>query len=202
VTSFIGRSPPAHHGILIDGFRSVVDKNGLGWAVLDSKSEQLVTSAIATSINRKLGRRIAHTEFPPRIDLAILTSPILHRPQQRLDTTSCSIEIGYEAKIGQCFDFAPQQNTAPKYLGADLDADMEGMRLGRGAGLFFISEAHEANRHLKYFRGHTTNIQAVAAVLAKHVTRGTLVAHEVMDCGIADGTEVKIHMLVFDPKLP
>lgn len=137
---------PDHHKILIEGFHAIVDKNGLGWAVLDSKSEQLVTSAIATSINRKLGRRIAHVEFSTRIDLAILQTPIRHRERRCLDPGSVAVEMQYEAKIGHSFDFAPAQSTHEKYLGADLNRDMEGMSYGRGAGLFFVSDARDANR--------------------------------------------------------
>ena len=191
---------PDHHKILIEGFHAIVDKNGLGWAVLDSKSEQLVTSAIATSINRKLGRRIAHVEFSTRIDLAILQTPIRHRERRCLDPGSVAVEMQYEAKIGHSFDFAPAQSTHEKYLGADLNRDMEGMSYGRGAGLFFVSDARDANRHLKYFRGHVARIDAVAATLCKHVVRGHLAAHETIDCGVCDGTDVRLHMFVFDPK--
>lgn len=191
---------PNHHKILIEGFHAIIDKNGLGWAVLDSKSEQLVTSAIATSINRKLGRRIAHVEFSTRIDLAILQSPIRHRERRCLDPRTAMVEMQYEAKIGHCFDFAPAQNTHEKYLGADLNHDMKGMLYGRGAGLFFVSDVRDANRHLKYFRGHVAQIDAVAALLCKHVVRGHLVARETIDCGVCDGTEVRLHMFVFDPK--
>ena len=191
---------PAYHRTLIDGFHSVVDKNGLGWAILDSKSEQLVISSIATAINRTTGRRIAHTEFANRIDLAILRAPIQRRDRRCLDSANCVIEMKYEAKIGQCFDFAPLQRTQPSYLGAALNEDMEGMTVGRGAGLFFVSDVRDPNRHLKYFKGHVAPIETVAAVLSKHVVRGTMVAHEIMACGVADGTEVKIHMFVFDPK--
>jgi hypothetical protein len=191
---------PSYHKILIEGFHAIVDKNGLGWAMLDSKSEKLVTSAIATSINRKLGIRIAHVEFATRIDLAILQSPIRHRERRSLDIAAGTIEMQYEAKIGQCFDFALAQNTHEDYLGAALNRDMEGMSRGRGAGLFFVSDVRDANRHLKYFKGHMAQIDAATVVLCRHVVRGDLVAHETLNCGTCDGTEVKLHMFVFDPK--
>ena len=188
------------HKALVEGFHGIVDKNGLGWSVLDSKSEQVVCFAIAAAINRNVGRRIAHVEFDKRIDLAILRAPIPHRPGRMLDKASCAIDMRYEAKIGQAFDFAPLQKTPPTYLGDALNEDMADMRRGTGAGLFFVSEARDANRHLKYFKGHVATIEIVTATLQKRVIRGELVTHETLDCGTCDGTNVKLHMFVFDPR--
>jgi hypothetical protein len=190
--------PPPRHAVLIEGFRAIKDKNALAWTVLDSKGERFIIAAIATSINRRT-RRIAHIEFSRRIDLAVLHDPLRHRTGRYLDAASSPIQIRYEAKAGQLFDFARSANTLPRYLGAELDDDMAEMTLGEDAGLFFVAEVADANRHLKYFAGHVATIDDVKAVLCQHVTRGSLVAHESIDCGIADGTSVKIHMFVFDP---
>ena len=63
------------HDTLIDGFHAILDKEALGWAVLDCKSELLVTATIAAAINRKAGQRMAHIEFA-RSDLVILSNPL------------------------------------------------------------------------------------------------------------------------------
>jgi len=70
---------------------------------------------------------------------------------------------------------------------------------GRQAGIFFIAEAREPERHKAYFNGHVIDIDRAIALLQQQVTRGDLVAHETIDCGVADGTKVSIHMCVFDP---
>lgn len=109
----------------------------------------------------------------------------------------------YEAKAGQFFDFAPPYDRANnEYAGGHLDRDIRNKNLARGsgAGLFFMSEVSAPHRHLKYFAGHTPPISAAIGVLAKHVTSADLVAHETIDCGLADGASVKLHMCVFDPK--
>lgn len=194
-----GSRPPPHHATLIEGFRSISDKNALAWTVIDAKSERFIVAAVATSINRLAGQRIAHIEFSKRIDLVVLRDPIRHRPGRHLDVDACSVQIRYEAKAGQLFDFATTARTQPRYLGTELDDDMAEMTFGEHAGLFFVAEVADGNRHLKYFGGHVAQIDDVRVALRKHVTRGSLVAHETIDCGIADGTSVKIHMFVFDP---
>jgi hypothetical protein len=191
--------PPPHHATLIEGFRAISDKNALAWTVLDSKGERFIVAAVATSINRRARRRIAHIEFSKRLDLVVLHDPIRHRTGRYLDADSCSIQVRYEAKAGQWFDFAATAKIRPRYLGAELDSAMAEMTLGEDAGLFFVAEVADGNRHLKYFAGHVAQIDDVKVALRKHVTRGSLVAHETIDCGIADGTSVKIHMFVFDP---
>lgn len=194
-----GVNPPKYHERLVSGFHDIQDKNALAWSVLDHKSEQFVTAAIATAINRKAGLRIAHIEFD-RVDLVILTERIKPRLGRHLDWPAASLVMSYEAKAGQLFDFAPGYRR-PKniYVGGHLNADMVGLRRATGAGVFFMYEVADPTKHLKYFTGHTTDVDDAVAELCRNMTNGTLVAREVISCGQADETDVSIHMCVFDP---
>jgi hypothetical protein len=137
------------------------------------------------------------------MDLVLLDAPVVRRPNRNLDEDEirARIRLHYEAKAGQLFDFA-NPRTKPKYLGDDLNAEFAkaALRRGQGAGLFFINEAADPTRHLKYFAGHTCDLAHAVSILKQHVLAGELVAQETISCGIADGTEVKLHMCVFDPK--
>jgi hypothetical protein len=188
------------HAKLIEGWRSITDKNALGWAVLDTKSETLLCTMLAVSINRCAGTRIAHVEYPPkRTDLVILKDRQVSRPRRCLANQADAVEMAYEAKAAALFTFAPGMNTDLEYLGGGLNDELEGMVRGRQAGIFFIAEAREPERHKAYFNGHTTEIDYAIAQLQEQVPRGKMFAHETIDCGIADATQVSIHMCVFDP---
>jgi hypothetical protein len=187
------------HTTLIEGFRSIEDKNGLGWAVLDTKSETLLCVSVAVAINRRAGKRIAHVEYPPRIDLVILRERQVSRPGRSLPNHPQFVEMAYEAKAAALFTFAPGMRTDPKYLGGGLNDELDGMVRGRQAGIFFIVEAHEPERHKAYYNGHVIELRNALALLQQQVTRGELAAHETIDCGVVDGTKVAIHMCVFDP---
>jgi hypothetical protein len=192
----------AHHARLLDGFQSIQDKNALAWAVLDHKSELFLCAAVATAINRRAGHRLAHIEFL-RADLVLLRAPLQAQRGGCLDPRGAQVDMRYEAKAGQFFDFAPRYDRAGnEYVGGHLNRDIRDKKLvrGSGAGLFFISEVSEPHKHLKYFAGHTTGMDTAIAVLKRHVPLADLVAHETIDCGVADGAAVKIHMCVFDPK--
>lgn len=189
----------ALHRTLVEGFHSIHDKNALAWAILDTKSETLLCATLALAINRRAGKRIAHVEYPPRIDLVILKDRQPSRPARHLRNDPGAVAIAYEAKAAAMFTFAPGMGTDPKYLGAGLNDELEGMVRGRQAGIFFIAEAGDPERHRAYFNSHVTDIDQAIRLLRQQVTRGELVAHETIDCGEADRTQVKIHMCVFDP---
>lgn len=197
---------------MIEAFKSIDEREAeaLGWVALDTKFERFVTAAVATAINRKAKMRIAHIEFSSgkkrvpegskesRVDLAILEEPIASRAARCLRGGPCTVKMRYETKAGQLFDFAPEAETDEEYLGAALDKDMRGMKLGCGAGLFFISEIEDGTRCAKYFAGHTTTLEAAIEILKGNI-KGTFVKSEPMKCGKIDGTDVTIHMCVFDP---
>jgi hypothetical protein len=189
--------PPSQHLTLIDGFHSIHDKNSLGWLALDTKFERFALAAIATAINRRFGR-IAHVEYPPRRDLVLLDTPLASRSGRHLDARSVQPKLAYEAKAGQLFDFAPQQGTDTKYLGGSLNDDLAKVPAGAGAGLFFLSEAGDPLRHLKYYGGFDAPLAIAVQVLEKNITNGTLAACETIDCGQVDGTTMKIHMCIFE----
>lgn len=188
------------HTKLIEGWRSISDKNALGWAVLDTKSETLLCATLAVSINRYAGKRIAHVEYPPRLDLVILKDRQPSRPRKHLANLPGAIEMAYEAKAAALFTFAPGMKTTALYLGGGLDEELKVMIRGRQAGIFFIVEVREPERHKAYFNGHVIDVGRAIALLRQQVTHGDLVAHETIDCGEADRTQVSIHMCVFDPR--
>lgn len=187
---------PPEHELLIRAFENLPDKTGLGWVALDTKLERFVVAAIASAINRD-GRRIAHLELR-RGDLVILEEPLPRRPNRPLDVDRGRIRIRYEAKAGQLFDFAPGQGTKPPYLGGLLNDDLAETSPENVAGLFFISDPDDPSRHLKYYKGNVARVDDAVAILQKHVTNGTLVARSTIDCGVVDGTRMRIHMIVFD----
>jgi hypothetical protein len=204
-----------HHDVLIAAFKSIGEREAeaLGWVALDTKFERFVTAAIAVEINRNAPnkKRLAHIEFSSgkkrapegskesRVDLVILKDPIASRPGRCLRGSPAAVAMKYETKAGQLFDFAPDAETDEEYLGVGLDKDMRGMKLGYGAGLFFISEIEDGTRCAKYFAGHTTTFAAAVEILKGNIN-GTFVKSEPLKCGKIDGTDVTIHMCVFDPQ--
>ena len=183
------------HDVLIDAFRSVSDKNALAWSVLDTKSELFVTSAIAIAANRASNARLAFVEYPPRVDLV-------------LKDQSGRVTQAYLAKAGYATDFQPGRiSSEHPYLGAHLNADLEKLeslcsRLGEsvtGAGIFYLYEVSEPSRQTKYGGSPKIDIENAIAALVRFVPRGELVAREALDCGIADGAAVRIHLCIFDP---
>jgi hypothetical protein len=191
--------PASRHRILIDAFHSIQDKNALGWVALDTKFERFALAAIATEIKRQEGR-VAHVEFPPRMDLVILDTRLPSQDHRCLDTQCGRVKMRYEAKAGQLFDFAPQQRTKQPYLGGLLNDDLAKLNPETGAGLFFISDADDPCRYLKYYAGHKGVLGDAIRELQRNVTNGALVATEVIDCGVVDGSALRIHMCVFDRK--
>ncbi|MFT3840783.1 MAG: gamma-glutamylcyclotransferase family protein [Myxococcaceae bacterium] len=189
---------PAGHRTLLHAFHTINDSNALGWIALDTKVERFALAAIATEINRSSGR-VAHLELL-RMDLVILEASLAAAPKRRLDARNAQIKMRYEAKGGQLFDFAPEQGTQLEYLGGELNNDLLKLEQGRGAGLFFLVEAEDPSRHLKYYKGLRCTIDDAVSVLQKNVSNGVLVASETIDCGLVDGTLVKIHLCVFDRK--
>lgn len=189
--------PNSEDVLIIEAFHNIPDKNMLGWVALDTKFERFVLAAIMAEINRR-HRRIAHVEFPPRTDLVLLEHPIPLRAGLCLDSTHGRVRKTYEAKAGQLFDFAPGQGTKNEYLGGALNRDIGRLRPGTGAGLFFISDADDPSRSMKYYRGNKTDLATAVAVLQTHIAHGQLVATETIDCGNVDGAGLRIHMCVFD----
>lgn len=184
----------ADHRLVVEAFSSIHDKEALAWSVLDTKSENAVTRAIAVSANRRAGIRVAHVEYPPRLDLALIEKGV-------------PVAV-YEAKAAYATDF--QQRRISKnnwYLGRCMDDDLvklHGVRLlyptlRQWSGLFFVYEVSDPRRQLKY--GGTRPVAAARALeaLRDQVKLGRLSAHASIDCGNVDGTDVRIHMCVFDP---
>jgi hypothetical protein len=189
-------SAPSHDA-LIAAFHAIQDKAAIGWAALDTKFERFAIAAIAAAMNRS-GDRVAHLEYPPRRDLVVLEAPLRRRAHRPLDHDQGRIRVRYEAKAGQLFDFAPQQGTTPEYLGGQLNIDLAKRGPEKVSGLFFISDPDDPTRHLKYFKGHRGQLDDAVHILRRNVTHGCFVTRETIDCGIVDGTPMRIHMVVFD----
>jgi hypothetical protein len=180
------------HSIVREAFASIQDKEALGWAILDSKSETTVTLAIATAANRRAGRRVAHVEYR-RVDLVLVGDGI-------------PIAL-YEAKAAYATDFQPARLARGDwYLGACVDEDLQKKRnLGVGmptvrdrAVLFYLYEVSDTGKQLKYGRNPPVLVADAINGLKSQITLGTLAAHDSIDCGTVDGAHVKIHLLIFD----
>jgi hypothetical protein len=183
------------HNTVLDAFRSIDDKNALAWSVLDTKSELFVSAAIALSANRRARRRIAHVEYPPRVDLVLVDEQ--GRPAH-----------AYLAKAGYLTDFQPARiQRRDPYLGLCLDDDIpkvQGLctQLGpsvRGSALFYLYEVSAPSRQLKYGKVPPVSLSVARETLPLFVPRASLIAHETIDCGHADGADVRIHLYVFEP---
>src|SRR2546430_9348250 len=75
-------------------------------------------------------KRVPEGSKESRVDLALLEEPIASRAARCLRGGPCTVKMKYETKAGQLFDFAPEAETDEKYLGAALDKDMRGLKLG------------------------------------------------------------------------
>ena len=183
------------HEILINAFKSIPDKNALAWSVIDTKSELTVTSAIAISANRLAGVRIAHVEYPPRVDLVFKGA-------------GGEVTQAYLAKAGYMTDFQPGAITRSNpSLGGHFNKDLEKLsaicsRLGRevfGAGLFYLYEVSDPSRQTKYGGLPKVPLDKAVSTLERFAPCSVLVGREMLDCGIADGTAVRLHMCIFNP---
>jgi hypothetical protein len=83
-------------------------------------------------------------------------------------------------------------------LGGELNNDLVDCRPEKLAELFFLSDPDDPSRHLKYYKGRIAPLDDAIALLEEHVPNGRLAARSSIDCGIVDGTRMRIHMVVFD----
>ncbi len=188
------------HRALIRAFRSIQDKEALAWAILDGKSESIVSNAISASANRGVKARLAHSEYSKgRVDLVLLKSG---KPSML-----------YEAKAGYTTDFQPKRiGRGDKYLGPCVSKDL--VKLARvrrkhpkhfacvqgHAALFYLYEISNRSRQIKYGRKPAVNRSCALAGLTGLAKRGNLVKRVTIDCGHADSAKVKIHLCIFEPK--
>ncbi len=181
------------HSIVREAFANIPDKEALGWAVLDSKSETAVTLAIATTANRQAGRRVAHVEYR-RVDLVLVKEGI---------PTAL-----YEAKAAYVTDFQPARLARGDwYLGACVDEDIQKKpNLGAGmptvhdrAVLFYLYEVSDTGKQLKYGKNAPVLVADAIMGLKSQITMGTLASQDSIDCGNVDGADVRIHLLIFEP---
>ena len=133
-------------------------------------------------------------QYPPRIDLVFKDPGGL-------------LSHAYLAKAGYVNDFQP--NAIAKmdpYLGTHLSNDVTKLlalrsRLGLQiicAAVFYLYEVSDSSRMTKYRRAPVV-VDIALETLQRFVQHGVLVAKEVIDCGDADGANVRIHLCVFDP---
>lgn len=183
------------HEVLLDAFKSIADKNALAWSVIDTKSELSVTSAIALSANRLARARVAHVEYPPRVDL-VFKGP------------GGKVAQAYLAKAGYVTDFQPRAIVKSNpYLGGHFNKDLQKLptvcsRLGRevrGAGLFYLYEVSDPSRQTKYGGLPAVELEVAVTTLSRFAAHGVLAGRKMLDCGIADGAAVRIHLCIFDP---
>lgn len=162
--------------------------------MLDNKSESSVSLAISVSANRRSAARVAHVEYPPRLDLVFLENGV--------PTTL------YEAKAGYATDFQPGRiSKADWYLGACVSDDLAKLARVRAkiktarqhAALFYLYENSVPQRQLKYGKSPAVDAAAAISGLKRLVRNGTLIAQEVIDCGVADSAAIKIHLCIFEP---
>ena len=185
------------HSDLASAFARIEDKNALAWAVLDSKSEKVVTSAIALAANRRAGRRVAVPELK-HMDLVFL----------RGGGGAFTERIGtaYQAKAAYLCDFTEARiRRRHPYVGSILNTDFPKLRrycteyqVERSAGVFYLFEVSDPTKQIKYGTTRHVAIREALGVIVGEVA-GNLVFSSVIDCGEADGSTVKIHMLVFEP---
>lgn len=180
------------HSLVLGAFENIADKNALAWAILDSKSETAVTLALAVTANRSAQQRVAHVEYR-RVDLVLVREG---RPFAL-----------YEAKAAYVTDFQPARLARGDwYLGACVDEDLQKKHnLGAGmpavkerAVLFYLYEVSDVSRQQKYGKSAPVAVADAIAGLKSQITGGILAAEKQIDCGEADGANVKIHLLIFD----
>lgn len=185
--------PDDFRGQLCTAFENIQDKDALAWSILDTKSETAVVAALALQINRT-GRLRARVEYPPRVDLVLLdqTVPV----------------AAFEAKAAYVTDFQPARiDRRDWYLGGCVDEDIGKLgtltarlpTLRYRAALFFLYEVAEPSRQLKYGTRPRVEQAVAKAALEANVASARLAESRSIDCGIVDGTSVRVHLLVFEP---
>ena len=181
------------HDRLIEAFNGIEDKNALAWLILDTKSELAVSSAIAVSANRKANKRIAYIERA-RIDLSFINQ----------DQTFSL----YEAKAAYFTDFQPNRIAKNDwYLGKCINDDLLKLEkfsrtnsdVRNYACLFYLYENTMPHKQSKYGKYPSVPLDNVLKTVEFQVDSGRIVAHQIIDCGIADEAEIKIHLVIFDP---
>ena len=182
------------HDKLIEAFNSIQDKNALAWSVIDTKSELAVTLAIAVTANRKVNKRIAFVEHK-RIDLCFVN-----------EDNSLSL---YQAKAAYFSDYQPNRiaNINDHYLGRCIDKDFEKIEIFAKANknvrdyacLFYIYEMSKPHKHSKYGKHANAPLEIILKTIQSQVIKGKINSHQIIDCGIADECEIKIHLFIFDP---
>lgn len=181
--------------VLFAAFDNICDKNALAWSVLDTKSESAVVRAVALSAIRRAGSRAAWVEHAPkRLDLVLLSG---------------QVKIACEAKAAYLTDFQKKRvDRGDWYLGGCTDGDLAKLAgltgparpFSRGYALFFLFEVEDPKRQSKYGSSPRVQLAYAQEALRKAVALGDLVGWSSIDCGLADLTNVKIHMAVFTPK--
>lgn len=188
----MAKSQAASHGQLVDAFLGIPDKNALAWSVLDEKSERAVSTAIAWSANKRAGVRVACVEHQ-RLDLVFMEGRTVH-------TT-------YQAKAAYLSDYTKKRVAKHDiWLGDILNEDFGKLearnnRLGSVASgcLFYLYEVADPSRQMKYARPSHEHSAAEAIEVMRSLVRGRFNSSHVIDCGEADGTNVQVHLVIFDP---
>ena len=181
------------HDRLIEAFTGIEDKKALAWSILDTKSELAVSLAIAVSANRKANKRISYIERS-RIDLSFVN-----------EDDSFSL---YEAKAAYFTDFQPNRIAKSDwYLGKCISDDLIKLENFAKANsdvrdyacLFYLYENTMPHKQSKYGKYPPVPLNVVLTTIETQVNNGKIVSHQTIDCGIADGAEIKIHLVIFDP---
>jgi hypothetical protein len=181
------------HNRIIEAFIGIEDKNALAWSILDTKSELAVSSAIALSANRKANKRVAYVERA-RIDLSFANQ----------DNTFSL----YEAKAAYFTDFQPNRIAKNDwYLGKCIDDDLLKLEkfarvnsdVREYACLFYLYENTMPHKQSKYGKYPSIPPDTVLRTIEFQVSNGKIASHQIIDCGIADEAEIKIHLVIFDP---
>ena len=108
------------HARLATAFAGIEGKHALAWAVLDGKSEKVVSSAIALAANRRDDRRVALAELK-HMDLVFLRDGIA-------DITA-RIDAAYQAKAAYLCDFTERRiREHHPYVGSVLNSDFPKLR--------------------------------------------------------------------------
>lgn len=188
-------SQAASHEQLVDAFLGIPNKNALAWSVLDEKSERAISTAIALSANTRAGVRVACVEHQ-RLDLVFMDGRTVH-------TT-------YQAKAAYLSDYTEKRIAKRDiWLGEILNEDFgklaarnERISSVRASGcLFYLYEVADPSRQMKYARPSNEHSAAEAIEIMRSLVRGRFNSSHVIDCGKADGTNVQVHLVIFDPML-
>ena len=180
---------------IIRAFRDISDKNALAWSVLNEKSERAVTSAICLAANRRAGRRVAWVEFK-RMDLVVVDA---REPRVPL--------AAYEAKAAYLSGYTDKRIARrDRWLGEILDPDFGKVRefarrfdtVRRRGCLFYLYEVGDPSKQLKYGGANSRTLGEAELVVQAMLPRRKFVRSATINCGEADGTKVRIRLLVFD----